>query len=104
MKRSHHSLVKTAGIGDLIRRGKRRQERPHGPAEAGRFYKDMNKDIVVSARGQRAAAKGAALPLEAGRENVSSLEDSRYERSRPSTKNASLPFLLSVPLPFEDAS
>jgi hypothetical protein len=32
----------------------------------GRFYKDMNKDIIVSARGQRAAAKGAASPLEAG--------------------------------------
>jgi hypothetical protein len=36
----------------------------------GKFYKDMNKDIVVSARGQRAAAKGAASPLEAGEEII----------------------------------
>jgi hypothetical protein len=62
----------------------------------GRFYKDMNKDIVVCARGQRAAAKGAASPLEAGRKNVSSLRDSRYERPGLRIKNASLPFLLSV--------
>ncbi|GAQ92973.1 hypothetical protein KFL_012300020 [Klebsormidium nitens] len=36
----------------------------------GRFYKDMSKDIVVSARGQRAAAKGAASPMEAGLKGI----------------------------------
>jgi hypothetical protein len=65
----------------------------------GRFYKDMNKDIVVSARGQRAAAKGATSPLEASRENVSSLRDSRCERPGLRIKNASLPFLLSIVSP-----
>jgi hypothetical protein len=36
----------------------------------GRFYKDMNKDIIMSAQGQRAAAKGASSPLEAGEELI----------------------------------
>jgi hypothetical protein len=29
----------------------------------GRFYKDMNKDIIVSARGQRAASRGLCISL-----------------------------------------
>jgi hypothetical protein len=66
MKSSHHSIVEPTGIGDPVRRGA-----GNGVLMAllrlllGSFYKDINKDIIVSTRGQRAAAKGAAYPLEA---------------------------------------
>ena len=36
----------------------------------GPAYKDVRKEIVSNAKGQRAAAKGAASPLEAGMEEV----------------------------------
>jgi hypothetical protein len=35
----------------------------------GPAYRDVRKEIVVNAKGQRAANKGAASPLEAGKDD-----------------------------------
>jgi hypothetical protein len=36
----------------------------------GSAYKDVRKEILVNAKGQRAVNKGAASPMEAGRDEV----------------------------------